>query len=341
LRPKVITITRLEHPLGDVRIPGTRWGIDNPDSVYRVIPISGSERYEIHGRVAESRLPENYFTLWDKDFNTLDVLDGSKLVIDDDRRFVISVDSDPAGDRANHIQSNSSAHEFYIRDVLQDWAVDTPNDLEIVRLGDPPNGPAPTIEEQVALTIEFMERYAENTTRWNQQAYAKPVNELEFKIDRETDGALRNQIYILGHFDLDEDQALIIDVHLGGAGYFVAPITNCWGTTNEIMSRTSSLNRIQSVANADATYTYVLCRNDPGVHNWLDPCGFRDGVLTLRWAEFKGGQPSDQAEARSRVVSMSDLTSSLPGETRWVTAEERSEQCLVRAAAYRRRLPEL
>ena len=47
LRPKVVTITRLPHRLGELRIPGSRWGLDNPDSVYRVIPIDGDERYVI------------------------------------------------------------------------------------------------------------------------------------------------------------------------------------------------------------------------------------------------------------------------------------------------------
>src|ERR1700722_5551556 len=64
LRPKVCCITRLAHPVDGRRIPGSRWGIDNPDSVYRVIPISGDERYEIRGRVGDQRMTENYFTLW-------------------------------------------------------------------------------------------------------------------------------------------------------------------------------------------------------------------------------------------------------------------------------------
>ena len=54
LRPKVSCITRLAHPVDDRQIPGSRWGIDNPDSVYRVIPISGDERYEIRGRVGDT-----------------------------------------------------------------------------------------------------------------------------------------------------------------------------------------------------------------------------------------------------------------------------------------------
>jgi len=37
LRPKISCITRLAHPVDGQSIPGSRWGIDNPDSVYRVI----------------------------------------------------------------------------------------------------------------------------------------------------------------------------------------------------------------------------------------------------------------------------------------------------------------
>ncbi len=341
LRPEVIAITRLEHMLGDTRIPGSRWGLDNPDSVYRVIPISGDERYRITGRVADSRLPENYFTLWDPKMNSVDVLNGSLLELDGDGRFEIFVDSDPKGDRANHVRSAPEAHEFYIRDVLQDWAIDTPNELAIERLGAAPTRPARTLDEQAELTAQFMLDYADSTIRFNQQAYDKPVNQLEFKIDRDTDGALRNQVYILGHFDLEEDQALIIDVNLAGAGYFIAPITNFWGTTNDIAHRTGCLNQAQSVVNADGTYSFVVSLQDPGVHNWIDPCGMRDGILTLRWAEFPEGRPSDELGATSRVVSLAKLGDSLREDTALINEADRAKQLAERAVAYNRRLPEI
>jgi hypothetical protein len=340
LRPKVVTITRLEHPLGALRVPGSRWGIDNPDSVYRIIPISGDERYRITGRVPDSRLPENYFTLWDPHMNSVDVLDGSGLHLESDGSFEIFVDADPAGDRPNHVRSAPEAHEFYIRDVLQDWAVDTPNDLAIERLGGAPSKPARSLDEQAELTAQFMLHYADSTARWNRQAYDKPANSLEFKIDRDTDGALRNQLYILGHFDLEEDQALVIDVNVSGAGYFISPITNYWGTTNDVVHRTSCLNQAQSVANADGTLTYVLSRHDPGVPNWLDPCDMRDGILTLRWAEFPGGAPSSALGATSRVVPMKGLREALPEETPSCSKSDREAQCASRAAGYLRRLPE-
>ena len=138
LRPKVSCITRLAHPVDGRRIPGSRWGIDNPDSVYRVIPISGDERYEIRGRVGEHRMTENYFTLWDANMGTIDVLNGRTMQVDSDGGFTITVDAEPANGRPNHVQTSPAAHEFYIRDVLLDWGRDDPNYFEVQRLGGPP-----------------------------------------------------------------------------------------------------------------------------------------------------------------------------------------------------------
>lgn len=60
-----------------------------------------------------------------------------------------------------------------------------------------------------------MRNYADHTLRWNDQALKKPANDLAFTIDRDTDGALRNQLYVMGHFRIADDQALILDVHTG------------------------------------------------------------------------------------------------------------------------------
>jgi hypothetical protein len=323
-----------------VNIPGSRWGIDNPDSIYRVIPISGEERYVIRGRVAERRMTENYFTLWDPKMNTVDVLSGHDLVLGPDRSFEISIDCDPAGDRPNHVRSAPEAHEFYIRDVMLDWAEDEPNELSIERLGAPPEMSPLSPDDQARLTAETMQRFAEFTQKLSRGMLAAPANQFSLAYSADKGGALRKQVYIGGNFRLDEDEAMVIDVNDGGAAYFVVPTGNIWGTTLEIVNRTSTLNKAQSVANADGTYTYVLSRKDPGAHNWIDPCEMGEGILTLRMAEFPGGRPRDGLSARSRVVPLSRLRDELPEETRWLTEAERTDQLAKRAAAYARRLPE-
>jgi hypothetical protein len=341
LRPKVVTITRLAHPVGDVDIPGSRWGIDNPDSIYRVIPISGDEEYRIHGRVGENRMTENYFTLWDENMNTVDVLSGHDLVLNEDRTFTISVDSEPANGRPNHVRSAPEAHEFYIRDVMLDWSCDEPNELSVERLGPAPQTPAKTPDEQAELTAQFMAHYADFTHRLSQGSLHGKANRFSLGWSADTGGALRKQVYVGGHFQLGEDEAFVIHVSDGGAAYFVVPIANIWGTTLEIVDRTSSLNKAQSVANPDGTYTYVLSRNDPGVHNWLDTCDMNEGMLTLRMAEFPEGGPREDLAARGEVVKLADLPSSLPEGTAFLSPAERSEQQASRAAGYKRRLPEV
>ena len=69
---------------------------------------------------------------------------------------------------------------------------------------------------------------------------------------------MRNQVYVMGRFDLEPGEAFLVDLSDGGAEYFTVPLSNIWGTTLEIIDHTGSLNKAQSVANEDGTYTYVI-----------------------------------------------------------------------------------
>ena len=155
-----------------------------------------------------------------------------------------------------------------------------------------------------------MAAFVRNTRRYNQQAYGKPANTLEYTIDRDSDGALGNQIYLLGHFDL-EDEALVVDVRLG-ARYFIAPMRPLGDDQRH--RRTGSLNLAQSLRNDDGTLTFVVSKHDPGVPNF-DPSDLRQGILTLRWAEFEAVRLVRISGRRVGLVSLSDLRANLREET--------------------------
>lgn len=339
LRPKVSCITRLAHPVQGRAIPGSRWGIDNPDSVYRVIPISGDERYEIHGRVGHNRMTENYFTLWDANMGTVAVLNGRTMEVESDGSFTITVDSDPAAGRANHVQSTPEAHEFYIRDVLLNWDRDDPNHLSVQRLGGPPSRPARTRDEQADATADMMAYFANFTGKLSHGVYKMAPNDFNLAWSADKVGAMRNQVYVMGRFDLSPGEAFVVDVGDGGAEYFTVPLSNIWGTTLDIVDRTGSLNKSQSTPNADGSYTYVIAPTDPGVANWIDSDGLNEGILTLRMAEFGGEGPKEDLGARGRVVKLDDLEREVP-TLRRVSAQERATELAERRAAYLRRLPE-
>ncbi|CAN5400570.1 hypothetical protein BH09ACT12_BH09ACT12_15120 [soil metagenome] len=341
LRPKVTCITRLAHSVEGREVPGSRWGIDNPDTVYRTIPISGAERYEIRGRVGPGRMTENYFTLWDAHMGTVDVLDGRRMHVEDDGGYLITVDSDPAGDRPNQVRSTHVAHEFDIRDVLLDWAVDDPNEITVERLGAAPATAPRSLDDQAAATATTMAHFADFTGKLSHGMYKTEPNHFALAWKADHTGAMRNQVYVAGRFLLEPGQAFVVDVCDGGAEYFTVPLSNIWGTTLDIYDRTGSLNKAQSKPNPDGSYTYVIGPDDPGVANWIDSDGLREGILTLRMAEFGEGGPTPDLAAHGRVVALDQLHEE-GGELRdvpRVAVAERAAQLDVRRAGYLRRLP--
>ncbi|SPM36856.1 hypothetical protein MRAB57_4697 [Mycobacterium rhizamassiliense] len=339
LRPKVSCITRLAHPVQGRNIPGSRWGIDNPDSVYRVIPISGDERYEIHGRVGRNRMTENYFTLWDPNMGTVAVLNGRTMAVDSDGSFTITVDADPANGRENHVQTTAEAHEFYIRDVLLDWGRDDPNHFEVQRLGGSPATPARTLDEQAEATAAMMDYFANFTGKLSHGVYKMPANHFNLAWSADKVGAMRNQVYVMGRFELAPDEAFVVDLSDGGAEYFTVPLSNIWGTTLDLVDRTGSLNKAQSVPNEDGSYTYVIAPADPGVANWIDSDGLREAILTLRMAEFGEAGPREDLGARGRVIKLDQLDAEVPHLPR-VDEQQRATELAERRKAYLRRLPE-
>jgi hypothetical protein len=328
LRPKVTCITRLEHTVEGKRVPGSRWGIDNPDTVYRVIPISGDERYVIRGTVGAHRMTENYFTLWDPNMLSLDVLNGTTMHVDSDGSFEITVGPEVVS--KNHITTQPTAKELYVRDVLLDWAKDDPNSFTVERVGG--NGAAWSLDDQAQKTADMMAYFADFTGKLAHGAYKLPPNRFSLGWTADHSGGLRNQVYVMGRYELADDEALVVDVSDGGAKYFTVPLGNKWGTTLEILDRTGSLNKAQSAPNPDGTYTYVISAQDPGVHNWIDTGGLPEGLLTLRMAEFPEGGAREDLSAQGRVVKLADLPD-LP-------TVDRTAQLAERRAAYLRRLPE-
>ena len=333
--PKVITISRVPHRINDQNIPGSRWGIDNPDSIYRVIPIGDSQSYVIRGKLGNQLFNENHFTLWDEDMKTIGLISGNNLTVDSENNFEIFVNPNRNKGEKNHIQTSSGAKEFYIRDTMIDWVKDRPNklDIEIIEA----SRSAKKFDTKMKLEIikTYMQKWAANTTRWNQQALSKPVNEFSFKIDRDTDGALRNQVYLLGHFALpSSDHCIKLDICLDGAKYFIAPITNIWGTTNNIVTKNGSLNNSQAKVNQDGTYTFILSVNDPGVFNWLDPSGLSEGILTLRWSGFPNEIVGENLFAKSQLMIIDDAQNEITDDHK-ISNEDRLNQLQAREESYR------
>ena len=124
---------------------------------------------------------------------------------------------------------------------------------------------------------------------------------------------MRNQVYVTGRFVLAPDEVFVVDVERRGSRVLHGAPANIWGTTLDVLDRTGSLNKAQSVPNADGAYTFVIAATDPGVHNWIDTDGLLEGILTLRMAEFPEGGPRQDLSAQGRVVEIDALETEAAG----------------------------
>ncbi|NNL64806.1 MAG: DUF1214 domain-containing protein [Myxococcales bacterium] len=153
-----------------------------------------------------------------------------------------------------------------------------------------------------------------------------------------TGGGQATNLYAGGVFELAPDEALIVENDVRVAPqFFGLQLANLWGESLDFANHQSSLNGFQSQPDADGVVRYVVAHRDPGVPNWLDTTGQREGFQTLRWS-YSETPPEDRwPRVRARKVGLAEVRSQLPAGTRRVEPEERARQIRVRQAHVRRR----
>lgn len=95
--------------------------------------------------------------------------------------------------------------------------------------------------------------------------------------------------------------------------------------SHDYRRRTSSLNHLQALADADGRIRWVISLEDPGVHNWLDGSGAAAGAILLRWQQLPGNAQFADAVS-TELVKFEDLRAHLPAGTRFVSQAERAAQ---------------
>ncbi|MEW6596247.1 MAG: hypothetical protein AB1429_02010 [Pseudomonadota bacterium] len=343
-RPKLQSLFLYEHATdGQVFPSSLHGGIENPDNVYRAIPVSHERRYVLHGRRHSPPPAQVTFELMDS-IPGLDsighqiaMLKDRDMVVAADGSYQITLDADAADGRANHIQLTSAARCLFVRDSMADWRLQQPDSLHIEVL--PGEAPPPASYEQLVETAAWL---APHYAKFWQDLRDHYVVHMDVKTNQLDAPFMRPggwQFISNAHYDLGEDEAFVFTTRPMGAPYHAALVANHWWITADAAHHTGSFNAAQAEANADGSITFVVAARDPGVHNWLDTGGVHTGILQARWQ----GLPSEVTTLEAGIVDfqvarLSDLKSLLPPETRWLTPAERDAQRAARLAAYQLRL---
>ncbi len=113
--------------------------------------------------------------------------------------------------------------------------------------------------------------------------------------------------YAMAPFLIGPDEALVIRARWPQCRYANVCLWNRHLQTFDYASRSISLNRAQTVADADGRFTAVISHTDPGTPNWLDTEARPFGIVYWRFMLPEGEMETPQAE----VIPSSELPSRL------------------------------
>lgn len=312
-RPHVYWVATTPHQWFGRTLPGSRWAFDNPDTIYRTVPIDPASHYVIHGRRRGAGLADQAFSLVSNltTQTTVAYLDGLAIRSRRDPSYTVTIGPEPADGRRNHLQSTKDTVQLFIRSTMADWRRQRPDSLE-VRRTDSGAIPAPPTTDQLVDTVN--ELIAEGGAVFGDallgaKTMSQPVNTMPKP--GKTTGALVTQYNSFSHFSLSNDETLVVTMDPAGAGYITVPVTDPWMIGVNPAAQQSSLNEHQSYRNPDGTHTYVIAAFDPGVHNWLSTAGESQGTLMARWQRLPAKLTAAPSIA-THLVPREDLSDALP-----------------------------
>jgi hypothetical protein len=310
--------------------PAAKMGLDNPDTLYLHAYLRDDAEYLITGQ--RGTTADLSFQILNGDYSPVQVPDS--LTAFDDR----ALDIGPDGSFELRLKPPAGSSMLAVREVYSDWNNERRGTLRIRRADQ--TGGAPVVRRDTSVQAK---RYGvagkillsrlRTFLAFPEWFYLKlPVNTLTEP--RLTPGGLATQFSSVGHYDLADDQAMIVTVPAAGkdvAPYQGIQLGSMWYISLDYINHQTSLTADQARVDPDGMIRFVVSERDPGVVNWLERTGHERGYLQLRWQRLTrdltaGDGPSVQ------VVPVAEIPGRLPYDQR-ISAPEWAERIAARQAA--------
>jgi hypothetical protein len=315
-----------------------KWGGPVPDNVYIRARIGGDGTYRITGN--KGKLHEFIISTHDGDmhhkkYNVFAERTSQDLQISSDGSFEIILGAEEVP--GNWMPLHSDVEYVLIRQYLYDWDQDEPGQFLIQKVGKEGLAPEPLEPGRMAGMLEEAGEMTERTmVYWNEYSERDrgqgPDNVLTTP-QKVPAGGAHHIVYAGCHFNLAEDDALLIEGERPDAEYWSFMLySKGWFESLDIANRPTSLNGRQVCLDADGKYRIVVAHKDPGVPNWLDTEGRREGSVSCRWIWARTAPAP-----KSSVVKFDEIWQHLPEGHPRLDAAARREQVFRRQMHVARR----
>lgn len=315
----------------------------NPDDIYLYSPVRGDLVYKVSGNRGTIKILS--FTTQNHLSGTVDDLlskvgghndiDDADMVFDRNGDFEIIFSAErPAGWSGNWSPLSREATAMTVRSRAYDWENEIDPVLSIECLS--PVGPKPRLmPDEIYQRIGEMAKMPARKTQLYYMMQNGVRDRVGFNVFEPVryKGALTKQVYWPACFQFEPDEALIIETDLPERRpYWNIQLNDPYFNAMEYVYRLSSINGHAAKLSSDGKFRAVISLADPGVPNWLDPCGFNEGGIYGRWYDCD----SSPTPAITRV-KFAELRAHLPTDTPTVSPEARGEELRRRVRACQRR----
>lgn len=265
----------------------SRQGLDNPDAIYFHAYLKEGVEYVVRGRRGTSA--DLSFQVMGGGYSadsapaSLLAFDERELKVDDDGRFEFTYVAEPG------------AKTLIVREVFNDWDAEERGTLTIERPDTIGRARRPLTEATLRKKYEVAARSLTGSIQtWfafpHFFQYKEEVNTLTAPAS--TPGGLPSQFSSIGHYELDEDHALVVTVpRCDDCTYQAIQIGSDWYASTDYETHQTSLTKAQAHVDDDGLMRFVVSERPPGpggspIANWLETTGHRTGAMMLRWQQL-------------------------------------------------------
>jgi hypothetical protein len=313
----------------------------NPDDSYYQAVVEGSGVYRISGfrgttRSVDFEIGSGEFVPYAKGslgptLKNYD-LDHDVHVKKDGSFDVVLSTERPEGYKGDWWKLDPTATFIWVRQISYDWAKEMDGRFAIERL-DVPAGKPRDSAERIAQGLQHLpawtEGWAKFVLKWAARLRAQGLINKVAVHDLSSSGGISTQRYIEGTFDIQPDEALVLETEVPKeCSYWAFQLTDELTNTIDWNNHQSTLNGFTAKKDRDGKFRAVISATDPGVPNWLDVADHQRGMIIGRWKEC-----SSYPEPVITKVKLSEVRKYLPADTPVVTAEARDATIRARRKA--------
>jgi hypothetical protein len=302
---------------GDVDFPAfhrydddaVKWGGPNADNQYLRARIDPTGTYRIVGDVSGVRdlilsIHEGDMQLGEYGVHAERRL--GDLRPDPDGRLLVQLGG-PAPDDGDWVPIDPNSRIVLIRVYVTDWRADGLPWFDIERLDRPRPAPQPLDDTTDAEALNRATTWIDaSLDYWPRYLEDSPVRQLVNRLTppRPAAGGSDRIRYGAGWWHLGPEEVLAIEFPDPGCEYWSFQLYSTpWFESLDLRNRTVSANSGTATVDPDGVVRIAVSGDDPGVPNWLDTEGRREGMVSYRLVGADGatGVPAASLTTRDRL----------------------------------------